>query len=273
MKHPIPMTFFRAIILTVSLVGAVHLQAASSAAEPGKPITGTVLETMSGAGYTYVQLDTSDGTLWAALPESTITVGESLALQPGLVMNDFHSTTFDRTFAAIVFSPGRTPGDAEKPAAPDQPQSAAAPAEDPFAAAVAAEQGSPQPSAAIPQSGGSTAAIAPFAEVEVAKAAGDNGYTVGEVFAKAEQLSGTTIRVRATVVKYNANIMGRNWVHLQDGSGDPLHNTHDLVVTTTQELAQDQVVTLEGTVAVNRDFGAGYTYAVLVEQADVVDER
>jgi hypothetical protein len=274
MKHTTLRTMLYTALITLLLPAAGHLQAAPPAPETGgTPITGTVLETMSGAGYTYVQLDTADGPLWAALPESTVTVGESLALQPGLVMNDFHSKTFDRTFAAIVFSPGRASAEAEQPAAADQPQPAATGAEDPFAAAVAAEQGTPQPSAAIPQSGGSTAAIAPFAEIEVAKAAGENSYRVGEVFAKAEQLNGTVIRVRGTVVKYNANIMGRNWVHLQDGSGDPLHNTHDLVVTTDQELAKDQVVTLEGEVAANRDFGAGYTYAVLVEGADVIDER
>jgi hypothetical protein len=263
---------FTVITTLLLLLAAVHLQAATPTPETSAPITGTVLETMSGAGYTYVQLDTADGPVWAALPESTVTVGESLALQPGLVMKDFHSTTFDRTFSAIVFSPGRASGEAAPAAAPDQPQPAPTAADDPFAAAVAAERGSPQP-AAVPQSGGSSAAIAPFAEVEVAKASGENGYRVGDVFAKAQQLDGTTIRVRGTVVKYNANIMGRNWVHLQDGSGDPLNNTHDLVVTTSQELTQDQVVTLEGTVAVNRDFGAGYTYGVLVEQAVVVDER
>ncbi|MCB2216003.1 MAG: DNA-binding protein [Desulfobulbaceae bacterium] len=273
MKRTIVCIMCYTVITTLLLSAAVHLQAATSTPESDTSITGTVLETMSGAGYTYVQLDTTNGQVWVALPESTVTVGESLALQPGLVMNDFHSKTFDRTFSAIVFSPGRVSGEAAPAAAPDQAQPAPSAADDPFAAAVAAERGSPQPQTAIPQSGGSTAAIAPFAEVEVAKASGENGYRVGEVFAKAQQLDGTTVRVRGTVVKYNANIMGRNWVHLQDGSGDPLNNTHDLVVTTSQELTKDQVVTLEGTVAINRDFGAGYTYGVLVEQAVVVDER
>jgi hypothetical protein len=271
MKRTPVSTALHTMLVAVFLFTAGHLQAATTAAEPGLPITGTVLETMSGAGYTYVQLDTADGPLWAALPESTVTVGETLALEPGMVMNDFHSKAFDRTFTAIIFSPGRSGGGTEQAASPTIPQPPTAPADDAFAAAVAAERGSPQP-AAIPQSGGSTAAIAPFAEVQVAKAEGENGYTVGEIFAQAEQLSGKTIRVRGTVVKYNANIMGKNWIHLQDGSGDPLQSTHDLVVTTSEELAKGQVVTLEGNVAANRDFGAGYSYKVLVEQATVVDE-
>ncbi|MBE0585270.1 MAG: DNA-binding protein [Desulfofustis sp.] len=270
MKRTIVSTAFQTILVAVLLFSVGHLQAAASTSDPGQPITGTVLETMSGAGYTYVQLDTADGPLWAALPESTVAVGETLSLQPGMVMNDFHSKAFDRTFAAIVFSPGRVGGETEQATSPVAPQSPAAPGDDAFAAALAAERGSPSP-AAIPQSGGSTAAIAPFAEVQVAKAGGENGYTVDELFAQAEQLSGRVVRVRGTVVKYNANIMGKNWIHLQDGSGDPLQNTHDLVATTSEELAKDQVVTLEGTVAANRDFGAGYSYKVLLEEAAVVD--
>lgn len=271
MKRTTLRAMFSTATATLMLFVAVHLQAASGP-EPGSPISGTVLETMSGAGYTYVQLDTDTGPVWAALPESSVTVGESLVLQPGLVMNDFHSKTFDRTFSAIVFSPGFASAELAPADSPERPQTAPTAVDDPFAAAVAAERGSPQP-AAIPQSGGSSAAIAPFVDVEVAQASGENSYRVGDVHAKASQLAGTTVRVRGTVVKFNANIMGRNWVHLQDGSGDPLTNTHDLVVTTNQELTKDQVVTIEGTVAVDRDFGAGYRYDVLVEQAAVVDEQ
>ena len=80
------------------------------------------------------------------------------------------------------------------------------------------------------------------------------------------------MRVRGQVVKYNANIMGRNWLHLQDGSGDPMQNTHDLVVTTTEQLSGPKVITIEGVVAADKDFGAGYKYVVLVEDSTIVTQ-
>lgn len=257
---------FAAIMLTPGLIHAVN-QPSPAAAET---INGTIRETMSGAGYTYVRLDTADGSVWAAIPEHEVHIGDTISLLPGMVMKDFHSSTFDRTFAAIVFSAGIADTPVTAPIAGKQE----VPAPDPsFAAAVAAEKGTPeQERSPIPMSGGSMAAMAPFIDVKVPKATGDNGYAVAEVFAKAAELNGTVIRVRGQVVKYRTKIMGKNWVHLQDGTGDPLQGSHDLVVTTNQEVEENKVVTMEGTVTTDRDFGAGYTYAVLIEQATIVND-
>jgi hypothetical protein len=66
-------------------------------------------------------------------------------------------------------------------------------------------------------------------------------------------------------------IMGKNWIHLQDGTGDPLTNTHDLVITTSAELPKGkEIITIEGIVRANKDFGSGYSYVVLVEEATIV---
>jgi hypothetical protein len=118
-------------------------------------------------------------------------------------------------------------------------------------------------------SGGSAAAMAPFAEVKVEKAVGDNAYTVQEIFAKNKELAGKIVQVRGKVVKFNPGIMGRNWIHIQDGSGNPLQNTHDLVATSTEEAAVGEVVTVEGKLTANKDFGAGYTYVVIIEEAKI----
>ena len=64
-------------------------------------------------------------------------------------------------------------------------------------------------------------------------------------------------------VKVNPMIMGRNWIHLQDGSGDNL----DLTITTTENIPVGHVITLEGTIALNKDFGAGYKYDIIMEEA------
>ena len=104
-------------------------------------------------------------------------------------------------------------------------------------------------------------------EVNVPKAAGENSFTVGELFAKAEELDGTTVRLQARVVKVNPQIMGKNWIHLQDGTGDPMQNSHNLVATSTLTPEVDQVVVVEGTMSANMDFGFGYKYDVLLEEA------
>ncbi|SHO48606.1 hypothetical protein [Desulfopila aestuarii] len=229
--------------------------------------SGTVLETINAAGYTYIYVDSGSSKDWVAIPETKVSVGDKVNYTQGMEMKDFHSKSLDRTFPAIIFSPGL---DGEKVAA----ATPAAPStdDDSFAAAVAREQQvqPATPAAMAVASGGSTGAVVPATEVSVEKAPGDNSYTVEEIFTQAEKLNGQKIRLRGKVVKFNANIMGKNWVHLQDGSGNPMNNTHDLVVTTSQTVAMDDVVIFEGTVAANKDFGAGYNYAVLVEEAQII---
>lgn len=235
-------------------------------------ISGTITETMSAAGYTYLLIDTGTGKQWVAIPETAVTAGAEVAVKEGMEMKDFHSTSFDRTFASIIFSPGLI---GEKPASPHGSAAPPEPAKkDSFAAAVEAERGASAGAQQVvpPQaSGGSQGAIAPFTETAVEKAGGENGYSVAEIHAQAKALDGKKVRIHAQVVKYNANIMGRNWLHLQDGTGDPMQNTHDLVITTTESLDSPRVITVEGTVAADKDFGAGYKYAVIVEDCTIVE--
>ncbi|MFV0436679.1 MAG: DNA-binding protein [Desulfopila sp.] len=243
---------------------------------------GSVVETMNASGYTYMLVDNGGQKTWVAIPETTVAVGDQVNYSPGMEMKDFHSKTLNRTFATIVFSAGldneqaATDGGAaaatSKTAGEETPHANAS-----FAAAVAREQqvdqtAAPADPAAMPEmSGGSSGAVVPFATVSVTKAPGDNSYTVAEIFQEAKKLQGATVRLRGQVVKFSPAIMGRNWVHLQDGTGDPMNNTHDLVVTTDATVAKGDTVIVEGVVAADRDFGAGYTYMAIVEEAKIVN--
>lgn len=95
------------------------------------------------------------------------------------------------------------------------------------------------------------------------------GLTVAQVWQRREALAGHPVTVRGEVVKFNGGIMGTNWLHLQDGTGSAEEGTHDLTVTTDDRMRVGDVVTATGTVAVDRDFGAGYRYDVIVEKAEV----
>lgn len=102
-----------------------------------------------------------------------------------------------------------------------------------------------------------------------ARASGGNTHTVAEIIGQATDLNGKPVTLRGQVVKVNTAIMGKNWLHLQDGSGNAADKTHDILVS-TQDLAKaGDTVTLTGTVAANKDFGSGYAYAVMIEDASI----
>jgi len=259
-------TFFHiaaAAMLTLASGSAEQLRAADT--------SGTVLETMNAAGYTYAHVDSGTGKIWIAVPKTEIAAGDRISYSEGMEMKNFHSKSLDRTFPSIIFSSGIV--DTELvPVAVAEATPVDAPA-DPFAAAVAREQQT-APAAPAPEmgatSGGSTGAIVPFSEIVVEKATGENSYTVEEVFSQAKDLNGKIIRVQAKVVKVSENIMGRNWIHLQDGTGNPMNNTHDLVVTTSEHASGDTVILFEGKLAADKDFGAGYKYEAIIEEATII---
>lgn len=103
----------------------------------------------------------------------------------------------------------------------------------------------------------------------IAKAKG--GYTVEELFAKKDKLKGKKVAVRGKVAKISEGIMGRTWIHLQDGSGKP--GTNDITITTNQSARVGDIVLITGNLITDKDFGAGYKYAVIVEDATVKVEK
>jgi hypothetical protein len=179
-------------------------------------------------------------------------------------MQNFTSTSLDRTFPEIIFSSGLVGKDSVPPAMPSAGTGA-----DTFSQALTSEAGN----AAADVSNmvtGSQKAIVPQGEVKVDKAQGENSYTVEEIFAKAQELNGKTVTVHGKVMKVSPRIMGRNWIHLQDGTGNPDNKTHDLVVTTSQDPDADwDIITVEGVLAANKDFGSGYTYDAIIEDANI----
>ena len=140
---------------------------------------------------------------------------------------------------------------------------------DSFSEAVKAELHPASPATQEKQSGGSTAAMAPFADSKVEKATGENAFTVAEIFAKNKEMHGKTVRVQGKVVKYNPGIMGKNWIHIQDGTGDPMKSTHDLVATSAETATVGEVITVQGRLAADKDFGAGYSYTAIIEDAKI----
>ncbi len=194
-------------------------------------LAGNVVETFNGGGYTYLRIATSSGEEWAAVPEAKIEKGANVVVDSQLTMEKFESKTLNRTFDRIIF--GSIAGANTTP--PPMMSSSPAPAE--------AEA------------------------VKIEKPAG--ALTVAEVWSKRKSLNGKEVLVRGKVVKFLGGIMGTNWLHLQDGSGSRDDGDNDLTVTTDQVVKVGDVVTIKGPLAVDKDFGAGYRYEVIVEKATI----
>ncbi len=227
-------------------------------------IKGTIIETFDSGGYTYMQIDSNGKKIWAAVRPVKVKAGDEVALLSGGVMKNFHSRTLDRTFDEIIFSAGI------KGKAPVALPHTAEGNND-FAKAMSAEGVNPVDQQAVANvTMGSSKAIVPFQEIKIDKAEGKNGVTVEEVFAKAQELNGKKVLVRGKVLKFSPKIMGKNWIHIQDGTGNPMQNTHDLVVTTMDQAAPESVILVEGVLAKDKDFGAGYKYKAIIEDAVII---
>ena len=209
----------------------------AGAAASAAGLQGSVLETFEGGGYTYARIAAGSDEVWVAAPPVQIAVGDEVEVRGSMVMNDFYSPTLDRTFDEVHFASAIVPA--------GQAAASGMPAGHGMPAAASAET----PSDAAP----------------VEKAAG--GVTVEEVFQDRAELVGTEIVLRGNVVKFNGGILGKNWLHLRDGSGGA--GTNDLTITTDATCAVGDTVLVRGTLVADRDFGAGYVYDLIVEDAQV----
>ena len=232
-----------------------HAPAMPSAAAPAGAapvLRGKLLEKIDAPSYSYLRVATPGGETWAAVPTANVAVGAEVTITGQMVMNDFESKTLNRKFDSIVF--GTLEGGTAAPA-----PGAAAPPADPHAGAGAAQ--------ALP--GGSPRSTVPadIGDLKVPRAAGADGRIVSEVFAQRGALKDRPVSVRGKVVKYTADVMGKNWIHIRDASGSDATQDNDLTATTADEAKVGDVVLVKGTVHLDRDFGAGYKYNVIVEDA------
>ena len=202
-------------------------------------LKGEVLEVKDVETYTYLRLKTADGEMWAAVGKAPLKKGAKVTVENVMVMNNFESKALKKTFPKIVFGTLAGAG---------------------AASGMGAATGAISPHSGLPQT--------EYAgDVKVPKASGPDARTVAEVIARSGELKDKTVLIRGKVVKFSPMIMAKNWIHLRDGSGSAADNTNDLLVTTTDQTRVGDVVVVKGLVHTDRDFGSGYAYKVLVEEA------
>ena len=202
-------------------------------------MSGTVIDVKNVESYTYLRLKTADGETWAAVNKAPVKKGSKVTIENVMVMNNFESRSLKQTFKTIVFGT--------------------------LAGTGTSKTTGPAGAAHPPVSAGNVET----ANLRVPKATGEHARTVAEIITGSAELKDKPVVVRAKIVKYNPGIMGKNWIHLRDGSGSAAENTHDILATTTVEAKLGDVVTVKGIVRTNKDFGSGYAYRTMIEEATI----
>ena len=241
------------IVLLVFIFYTGHISlAAAPQDKPTHPYVesqthkGKVITTMDSGRYTYIQFEEKGKRSWVACPKTTVHVDDMIEFARGLPMKDFHSKTLNRTFASILFvSYIKVEGSAATPGKPAALPKGHIPIGERVPREITVKPGS------------------------IKKA--EDGYTVMECYSMKDSLEGKIVRVRGKVVKFIPRIMGRNWLHIQDGTGK--QGSDDLTVTSTDTANPGDVVLVSGKIAYNKDFGAGYLYPVIIEDASITVEK
>ena len=218
-------------------------------------LTGEIIETMNSGGYSYVLVDTGDRRVWVAGPETPgLVVGQKISFAEGMEMKNFNAKSLDRSFESIFFVSAINSGSASGGMGG-------------MGGMVGMGQANAHGGQVNP--GSSNNMKVDNAHVDgVTKL--DGGYTVADIYAKAADLANQNVKLRGRVVKFSRNIMGTNWAHIQDGTGEG--STSDLTVTTSAMLSVGDLVVVDGPLSVDKDFGAGYKYHVIIEGATVISE-
>lgn len=214
---------------------------AEKAAQPPEILSGKILQTMNSGGYTYVNIQKKNGDkVWVAVMETPVKVGAQIAFKGGMEMVNFESKSLKRKFDKIIFSDG-----------------------------VIADKSSKVPAAAAKEAspGSKGAVAAKDAKIKVTKASGANATTVQGAYANSSKLNKKKVTIKGKVVKVSSQIMGKNWIHIQDGTGTQAKGNHNLVCTSKGTANVGDVVTVSGVLVKDKDFGAGYKYAVIIEDA------
>ncbi len=190
-----------------------------------------VEEAIQVSGYTYIRAKEDKKDYWIAASTMDTKPGETLYYENAMEMKNFESKELKRKFDSIFFVDNMS--------------------KIPPANAGSSIKATPQKPNIEKQN------------ITVEKASG--GVTISQIFGGINSYANKVVTIKGKVVKVNNGIMNKNWIHIQDGTSNGID--YDLTVTTNETLNIGDIVTLQGTVAVNKDFGYGYSYKILLEDA------
>lgn len=222
---------FSGLLITSCQSGSETKESASGGQVPEGYHKATAMEVIHASSYTYLKMDGGEnGPTWIAVNKMEAEPGQVYYYAEGLEMNNFQSKELDRTFETIYFVQEIT-------------------TEPPVEGQV------PMAHKMVP----------PATQKDISITPAEGAVTIAEVYANKSDYAGEKVTVTGKVTKVNVDIMGKNWIHIQDGTSH--EGDFDLTVTTMDLPAVEDTVTFIGTIALDKDFGAGYKYDVIMENA------
>ncbi|MFH0867647.1 MAG: hypothetical protein V1904_15765 [Bacteroidota bacterium] len=185
-------------------------------------------------------------TLWIAVPKMEAAAGDTFYFKGGFYFYDLKSRELNRTFKKILFleKVSKTPITEEK------------------------ETEIPESHANWTKTDSNTYTKPANAKIEIKIEAVEGAITIGELYSKKAIYNGTTVKIAGKVTKFNTGIMNKNWIHLQDGTESD--GKYDLTITINQEVTTGDIITVEGKISLDKDYGFGYNYEVIIEDARIV---
>ena len=211
---------------------------------------GIVQDVLHVREYSYILVLEDGQEKWLAAPITNVEKGGTYFYSKTMEMKNFESKELNKTFETIYFIEkiSTTEDDAKLPLTAN-----------------------PHPLPMVPdQETITTEAAKPVIDKkDVNIEASENSISIAELFKNRETYNNKVVRLRGEVTKYNPAIMNVNWLHMQDGT--EYNGEFDLTVTTAATVQVGDVVTVEGKVTLNKDFGAGYTYDIIIENANILN--
>ena len=209
-----------------------------------------VQEVLHVKDYSYIRILEDGIEKWIAAPTTVVEIGGTYYFGKSMEMQNFESKDLNRAFETIYFVEkiSTTEADAKLPLTAN-----------PHALPVVTNNQTNSPEATKP--------IIEKKNVTIESSV--NTISIANLFKDRDSYNNKIVKIKGEVTKFNPAIMGVNWIHMQDGT--EFNGEFDLTVTTSATVQIGDVVTLEGTVTLNKDFGAGYFYAIIIENATLIN--
>lgn len=196
--------------------------------------TVTVNEVLPTAKYVYLNVNEGENQFWIATGKQEIKKGATYFYRGGLLKTNFESKEYKRIFDKIYL----------------------------VSSLVAENHGSNT----LPTLSQNSISASPAPENVPSAAPRKGSIKIADLVKNPKKYEGKTVQISGKCVKVNPNIMNRNWIHIQDGSQDDF----DLVITSSSQVAVGAQLTMEAVVVLNKDFGAGYRYDLILENGTIV---
>lgn len=197
-----------------------------------------VIDVENGGDYLYLNVNEGDKSYWMAIPSRTVTKGETYYYNGGMLMKDFESKHLKKSFDKIIFAEGIR--------------------------SIEKEIDSSDQKTSEVYKKGSNDIVEDNLNIDKL----EGGVSLEELIKDKNMYATKLVKVRGKVIKINNGILDKNWIHISDGTS--FDNKKSLTVTSQEMVKVGDTVSFEANLTLNKDFGYGYIYDILLENGKLI---